>query len=103
MDATLTLNQQKALEMFLDAMVGEQPSILDHGHGAEERRRKRAEAREWLHKFATLSMRIGAQRARAALGMEFNKEALPIWKDPGTGAEEVKTPIPDGLDKVVTH
>ena len=103
MDVTLTKNQQAALEKFIEAVVGEEPSKLDHGNAANGRRQKRAEAREWLHRFASLSMRIGAHRARATLGLEHNPDALAIWKDPKTGAEEKARPIPDGRDDKVVH
>lgn len=101
MDVTLTKNQQVALDKFVEAMCGDEPSFLDHSRAANAQRAKRLAATEWLHRFAGLCMRIGAQRTRASLGLEYNKEALPVWKDPKTGAEEVKAPIPDGLDKVV--
>lgn len=101
MDMTMTKKQLEALDKFIEALVGEDPSFLDHSRAANDRRAKRAFVREWLHQFAVLNMRVGAHRARAALGLSFSKEAMPVWKDPKTGAEEMKVPIPDGEDKAV--
>lgn len=101
MDVTLTKNQVVAIEKFMDAMIGEEPSKLDHSTGAENRRQVRVNARDWLCRFAALSMRIGAERARAALGLAHQEAALAIWKDPASGAERIMRPIPDGKDEVV--
>lgn len=101
MDVTLTKKQEEALNVFLDALVGEEPSRLEQSTAANQRRLKRREAREWLYKYAALSMRIGAERMRATLGLQHDPKALAIWKDPRTGAETVHRPIPDGENKVV--
>lgn len=100
MDVTLTKKQEQALDKFIDAMVGEEPSRLDHGTGATQRRYKRREAKDWLYRFAALSMRVGAERARASLGLPHDEQALAIWKDPRSGAETIQRPVPDGQDRV---
>lgn len=101
MDVTLTKPQIVALEKFLDALIGEEPSKLDHGHAANARRYKRQEARNFMHRYAALSMKIGAERARAALGLQAAESAMPVWKDPKTGAETIMAPVPDGKEGVV--
>lgn len=103
---TPTKNQEEAMKLFVDALVGEEPSKLDHGSAANARRARRRHAVEFLYKFAALSMRIGAHRARAALGLDHDERALAIWKNPD-GSETVHRPTPDGEEKVtlkgVTH
>lgn len=101
MDVTLTKNQLTAMTKFIDAVVGEEPSFLDHSKGANGRRAARLFAREFLVRMMALSMRIGAERHAYSMGIGKHADALPVWKDPKTGAEEVHMPIPDGEDKVV--
>lgn len=103
MDVTLIKKQEEAITKFIDAVVGAEPSIFEHSKGANDRRAARVFAREFLVRMCALSMRIGAERHAYSMGIGRRSEALPVWKDPKTGAEEVKVPIPDGEDKVVLN
>lgn len=97
MDLTLSANQVKAVESFIDATIGEEPSKSDHGTAAEKRREARAQTREWLTRFSGLSMRIGAERRNAELGLPHKESAMPVWKMPN-GDERILRPIPDGKE-----
>lgn len=100
MDVTLTKKQEEALAKFIEGVVGETPSFLDHSRAANERRAKIAFVSDWLHRFAALNMRIGHERALFTLGMGRNKDALPVWVNPKDGSEAIKVPTPDSIDGV---
>ena len=98
MDITPTNKQILAMQKFVDALCGEEPSRLDHSQSAVNRRAVRANAMDMLHRMVGLSIRIGAERMKAHLGMAYDQSALAYWKDPHSGAEKLNVPRPDGDD-----
>lgn len=63
MDVTPTDRMFRAMQQFVDAMCGEEPSRLMIGPQAQKVRERRRAAMDFLHALVAVAMRTGAMRA----------------------------------------
>lgn len=63
MDVTPSKKMFESMVKFTDVICGEEPSKIEKGRAAEQRRESRKLCMDYLHRLVHLSMREGAARA----------------------------------------
>lgn len=84
MDVTPPPGMFKAMQTFVDSVIGEAPAAIETSPAAERRREERKTAMDFLHNLVRLSMRMGVARHYQEMGWPTIMDDIrpnPIKKD----------------------